>query len=223
MNRVLCHFSCGAASAVATKLAIEKYGDRVEILHIEIAEKHSDNKRFLLDCEKWFGIPIKTVHNERYGGSIFAVFEQSGFIKNQFGAKCTTELKRKVREQYQRPDDLHIFGFTLEEETRALDFDERNQQLNTEWILIDNKITKQDCLVILTQVGIEIPTMYKLGYINNNCIGCVKGGMGYWNKIRQDFPEVFERMAKRERAMGYALLKDKSGMVFLDELDPQRG
>ena len=36
------------------------------------------------------------------------------------------------------------------------------------------------------------PLMYDLGYPNNNCIGCVKGGMGYWNHIRKDFPEVFE-------------------------------
>ncbi len=37
--------------------------------------------------------------------------------------------------------------------------------------------------------------MYDLGYPNNNCIGCVKGGMGYWNKIRKDFPEVFQKRA----------------------------
>ena len=28
MRRILCHFSCGAASAVATKLAINKYGKK---------------------------------------------------------------------------------------------------------------------------------------------------------------------------------------------------
>lgn len=224
MNRILCHFSCGAASAVATKLAIEKYGaERVEILHIEIAEEHPDNKRFLGDCERWFGVPIKTVRNEKFGGSIFAVFDQAGFIKNQFGAKCTTELKRKVREKHQLPTDIHIFGFTVEEEQRALDFEERNQALSCDWVLIDNNLSKQDCLAIINRAGIEVPEMYKLGYANNNCIGCVKGGMGYWNKIRKDFPSAFERMAKKEREIGYALLKDKNGMVFLDELDPSRG
>lgn len=222
--RVLCHFSCGAASAVATKMAIEQYGKkRVHIMHIEIAEEHSDNKRFLEDCENWFGVPIHTVKNEKFKGSIFAVFEQSGFIKNQFGAKCTTELKRKVRAEHQLPNDIHIFGFTAEEEQRAIDFEQRNAELNCDWLLINNNVSKQDCLGIIASEGIEIPTMYKLGYINNNCIGCVKGGMGYWNKIRKDFPEAFDRMAKKERAIGYALLKDKNGMVFLDELDPNRG
>ena len=66
--------------------------------------------------------------------------------------------------------------------------------------------------------------MYKLGYNNNNCIGCVKGGMGYWNKIRVDFPLHFDRMAKLERQIGYTCLhNDKEGNIYLDELDPKRG
>ena len=67
------------------------------------------------------------------------------------------------------------------------------------------------------------PLMYELGYPNNNCVGCIKGGMGYWNKIRKDFPEVFESRARLERLVGYSILKDKNGPVFLDELDPERG
>lgn len=70
---------------------------------------------------------------------------------------------------------------------------------------------------------IENPAMYKMGYNNNNCIGCVKGGMGYWNKIRKDFPNVFDRMAKIEREVGATCLKDQSGKIFLDELSPNRG
>jgi len=61
--------------------------------------------------------------------------------------------------------------------------------------------------------------MYDLGYPNNNCIGCVKGGMGYWNKIRIDFPDVFEQRAKEERLIGHSCIKG----CFLDELDPNRG
>lgn len=68
---------------------------------------------------------------------------------------------------------------------------------------------------MLWKAGIEIPAMYKMGYNNNNCIGCVKGGMGYWNKIRKDFPKVFDRMAKIEREVGATCLKDQSGKYFL--------
>ena len=69
--------------------------------------------------------------------------------------------------------------------------------------------------------------MYRLGYQNNNCLGCVKGGSGYWNKIRRDFPEVFERRVVQSRRLGVKLVKATvDGVrrpVFLDELDPEAG
>jgi hypothetical protein len=79
--------------------------------------------------------------------------------------------------------------------------------------------------------GIEQPMMYRMGYRNNNCIGCVKGGMGYWNKIRRDFPEAFERMSKMERELNAAICKKEGKTdgkrwrrrIFLDELKPTDG
>jgi len=65
--------------------------------------------------------------------------------------------------------------------------------------------------------------MYRMGYSNNNCVGCVKGGIGYWNKIRRDFPDRFRRMAEIERKVGATCLKDEHGRIWLDELDPTRG
>ena len=221
--RVLCHFSCGAASAIATKLAIEKYGkSRVSILHIEIKEEHSDNKRFLSECQEWFGVPINTVGNDKFGRSIYKVFER-GYLKGIHGAPCTTELKRKVRAEYQQENDIHVFGYTLDEKQRAWDFEDRNPELKVDFILIDKLIKKSDCYSLLMKAGIELPTMYKLGYNNNNCIGCVKGGMGYWNKIRKDFPEQFNKMASIERQVGHSILRDNGIPLFLDELDPNRG
>ena len=41
----------------------------------------------------------------------------------------------------------------------------------------------------------------------------------YWNKIRRDFPDVYDEMAKAERELGRSCLKS----TFLDELEPQAG
>lgn len=49
------------------------------------------------------------------------------------------------------------------------------------------------------------------------------GGIGYWNKIRVDFPDVFKERANLERAVGHAILHDSNGAIWLDELDPNRG
>ena len=49
--------------------------------------------------------------------------------------------------------------------------------------------------------------------------GTLLDSMGYWNRIRKDFPEVFERRAREERAIGHSCIKGH----FLDELDPNAG
>ena len=80
---------------------------------------------------------------------------------------------------------------------------------------------------MIDRAGIEVPEMYKMGYQNNNCIGCVKGQQGYWNKIRVDFPDVFHRMSEVERKLDVSINKRYEGKnrirVFLDELDPKAG
>jgi 3'-phosphoadenosine 5'-phosphosulfate sulfotransferase (PAPS reductase)/FAD synthetase len=220
--RVISWFSCGAASAVATILAAIKYGE-IEAVYCRVVEEHEDNLRFLDEFTQVTGIPVKIIMDEPHEGSIYKVFMKRGFIKNQYGAPCTMILKKDMRKAYQRPDDIQIFGYTAEEQDRADRFIDGNNDVNEEFILIDNNVSKQDCYAHLSRLGLKLPAMYQLGYSNNNCIGCVKGGMGYWNKIRKDFPDRFDKMAKAERLIGHAVNKDDKGPVYLDELDPKRG
>ena len=217
-GRVLVWFSCGAASACAAKLTIDKYPD-AEILYCDTLKyEHSDNRRFLSDVEKWLGREIKILHSTEYA-DIFDVFDKTGWLNGIHGARCTTELKRNVRERYQMPGDLHVFGFCADELGRIDDYERNNPELRLLWPLRDAGMDKQACLNMLMRAGIELPMMYRLGYRNNNCVGCVKGGRGYWNKIRREFPEAFERMAWQERKMGSTCIKG----VYLDELDPTAG
>lgn len=54
MKRILCWFSCGAASAYAAKIACESYGSELEILYCDtLAYEHPDNRRFMKDVEQW--------------------------------------------------------------------------------------------------------------------------------------------------------------------------
>lgn len=220
--RVISWFSCGAASAVATILAAIKYGE-IEAVYCRVVEEHEDNLRFIDDFTRVIGIPIKIIMDEPSQGSIYNIFQKRGFIKNQFGAPCTMILKKNMRKAYQQLGDIQILNYTSEEQDRADRFIDANNDVTEDFLLIANGINKQDCYRYIRSLGIELPVMYKLGYPNNNCIGCVKGGMGYWNKIRKDFPDAFDRMAKLERQLNHAINKDKKGSVFLDELDPKRG
>ena len=223
-SRVVSWFSCGAASAYATYLGHRKYTNiPFEAVYCKVAEEHPDNIRFLHEFSTFTDIPVVTIGDSKHNQSIFEVFRKRKFIKGPTGAPCTMLLKKNVRKAYERDSDIQIFGYTAEEESRADRFIDSNNSVNVDFILLEKNITKNQCLEFVKDMGIEIPTMYKLGYSNNNCIGCVKGGMGYWNKIRVDFPNAFSKMALLERELGHSINKDKNGPVYLDVLASDRG
>lgn len=228
MSRIVCHFSCGAASAVATKLTILSAPDAQEIaiLNAFITEEHPDNRRFLTDCEKWFGRPVTVLRDEKFNASVRTVWSRKRFMKSAFGAPCSMHLKREVIEAACFPDDVHVFGYTAEElESRKAV--RRMLDNGALMPLIDRGLSHADCLAIIERAGIELPAMYRLGYNNANCIGCCKGGEGYWNKIRRDFPEQFAEVVQIQEAIGpgaYLFRNRKTGIRYgLKDLDSNAG
>lgn len=235
-SKVLVWVCCGTTSAIAGKLAIQQYGlENCEFYYIGIKSAHADNARFLAALEKWYGKEIITRCSTKYADQ-FEVIEDTGYVNGAGGARCTLELKKYVRMKIQIdfPNAIQIFGFEYakKEINRAIRFLEQYPECNARFPLIEQEVTKAQCAEILLLNGIDLPTMYLLGYNNNNCIGCVKGKKGYWNKIREDFPETFARMAIAEREAGHSCIKvdvkqpdgTKVGKpVFLDELKPTEG
>jgi|TARA_Y100000310_G_scaffold151235_1_gene150788 3'-phosphoadenosine 5'-phosphosulfate sulfotransferase (PAPS reductase)/FAD synthetase len=223
--RVVVWFSCGASSAVAAKLAIQEYGDRCVVAYCDPGGEHPSNKKFLKDVEEWIGQEIIVLRNTKGYKDHFDVFRKTKYINGIQGARCTIELKKKCRFEFQLADDIHIFGYTAEEKKRAKKFNHHNHELTTDWILIRKEVSKGDCLGVLWKARIDIPILYDLGYNHNNCIMCPKGGKGYANKIRVDFPEHFQEMALIEREIGHSIFRNEEdgSRIYLDELDPKAG
>jgi len=217
-KRHISWFSCGAASAVATKIMLQEVDDLI-IAYSEIKEEHPDNKRFLADCVRWYNRPITIMGNDKYDRSIYKVFEKVKYISGVKGATCTRLLKKQVRIDFQQDGDIQYFGYTHDKKDmdRADRFIDANPDVDARFPLIERGITKADCLSMIKDAGIELPEMYKLGYHNNNCIGCVKGAAGYWNKIREDFPETFERMSETEEKIGASICKIEHGTRGTDD------
>jgi hypothetical protein len=216
-------FSCGITSAIACKLAVDKYGaNNVKLIYIEIDSAHEDNERFISDCEKWIGVRIDRRRSAKYKDQ-FDVIKQIRYVNGAAGAACTKVLKKDVRfsieKEFKIESQIFGFEFSLKEINRAIRFSEQYPQTNPIYPLIDSELTKEMCADILLKNGIKLPVMYELGFHNNNCIGCVKGGKGYWNHIRKHFPDSFNQMAKAERDVGHSCIKN----TFLDELKPHEG
>jgi hypothetical protein len=218
-------FSCGAASAVAAKLTVDKYKDTHNILIVNnpIKEEHEDNRRFLKDVEKWIEHPILEAKCKEYpSASIVDVFEKRKYMSGIQGAPCTMLLKKQARYEFELEHDIdwHVLGFTIDEWKRQKNFNERERG-NTIPILVTNLITKEDCFKIFRKAGIKLPVVYDMGLPNANCIGCVKSqSPTYWNLIRGLFPEQYKNREEQSRRIGVKLVKLHGKRIFLDELKP---
>lgn len=221
-------FSCGAASAVAAKLTIDKYRSTnpIRVLNNPIEEEPKDNRRFLHDCEEWFGREVELVVSSKYpDSSVISVWDDKKFMSSIHGAICTTELKKKARQEWEvrnghNADSYLVMGFTVDEVDRYERF-RLTERPNLLPVLIEAGLSKNDCFQIIREAGIALPDAYLRGYPNANCIGCVKAtSPTYWNHVRKMDPDVFDQRAKQSRELGARLVRVKGQRIFLDELDP---
>ena len=212
-------FSAGVSSAVATKLAI---ADIDKIIYQHIDDQDEDTLRFVTDCEAWFGKPIEIIQSPLK--TVEAACRYRHYVAGPTGAACTRMLKRELRKEWEYQNlffawPAYVWGFDVNEQDRA---DQRKREMpdcRHRFPLIENGLTKSNAHGLLAAAGIRRPKMYDLGFPNNNCVGCVKGGKAYWNLIRRLRPDVFWQRAIMEREIGGSCING----VYLDELDPNAG
>jgi len=212
-------FSRGAASAVAAKLDIIAHPGGV-VVTCSTGAEHPDNNRFQDDCERWFGVPVEVLHSEKYVDT-WDVWQRRKFMAGRTGAPCTIELKLKPRLAYQRPDDIHIMGYTADalDIARAKRFRQEFFELTVETPLIDHDLNKGACLALLDDAGIEVPLTYALGFPNANCLPCSRAtSPDYWSLMRKEFPVQFERAATLSRKLGARLSRIRGERIFIDEI-----
>lgn len=220
MSKIIAWWSGGITSAVTCKICIDLYGlENVRFIFIDTRNEDEDTYRFLSDCEKWYGAKIETIASSEFQ-SVQEVWRKHKSLNVATGAICSTVLKRKVRELWQKTNeyDYQAFGFELSESKRASSMTINNPKAKAIYPLLLYGLSKKDCIAIVQEAGLKVPRVYEYGYKNNNCFktGCVQGGIGYWQKLRNEYPLKFEAMASMEHELTdmkgkpVTMLKDQS-------------
>lgn len=143
-------FSSGAASAVAAKLTVERYGATcdVHLVNNPVAEEDADNLRFLRDVEAWCGVEVEFARNAYYPtASAVDVWNRRGGMAFPNGAPCTVSLKKHARQQWEKnnPVDWHVLGFTADERRRHERFI-MIERSNVIPVLIEAGLTKRTAI-----------------------------------------------------------------------------
>jgi len=212
--RTIGWFSCGAASAVAVKLT------GAMPVYCETGAEHRDNARFMADCERWFGREVVRLQSDEYADT-WDVWNKTRWLAGINGARCTTELKVKPRLAFQRPDDIHVFGYTADgpDADRAERLRTNYPEITILTPLIERGITKASCLDMVQRAGIRLPPTYAMGFQNNNCLPCVKAtSAAYWALMRLEFPDQFWRMAHLSRELDVRLCRINGERAFIDDI-----
>jgi hypothetical protein len=221
-RKIAVWFSCGAASAVAAIETFKQYpGAEIRVLNTPVPEEHKDNRRFCEDVGRYLGVNIELVVNENTNHRSCDDVWKNNFMSTPKGAKCTQLIKKKARQQWEKLNLGYevVLGFTADEKERHEDFVMSERPILP--VLIDAGISKNDCYKTLIDLGIELPEMYRLGYPNANCIGCVKAtSPTYWNHVRKTHPDVFDERVEQSDRYGAKLVRVNNKRIHLRELDP---
>jgi hypothetical protein len=210
-GRVIGWWSGGVASAVACKLALDQWGDRVDLVFCDTGWEHPDTFEFMWDFENMFDVEIKSIRSLKYTDPE-AVWRRFKGMNFAHGAPCSTHLKKGPRLLYQdtKEDFCQVFGFDYgaKEERRATNLLVNNPDINPVFPLIVNKLDREGLFTTLESWGLKRPKTYD-HFLNNNCIGaddsplggCVQGGAGYWLKIKELYPKKYDYMANIEHGI----------------------
>ncbi|MGB1816914.1 MAG: hypothetical protein ACPHJ3_16265 [Rubripirellula sp.] len=211
--------SGGAASSVAWKRCLDKYGhDRVRPVFADTKTEHTDLYRFLDDCERAFDQKIERLCD---GRDIWDVFDAHGIMripKAGNACKASIELKQKPLDKWFKSSDCDAIAVGIEflEPERIAAF--TNRLSGTVLFPLCDRPLLSECEIVeeVRKWGIDPPQLYKDDYTHNNCGGfCILAGLGQWAANRKRDPDGFAYHADRERRFnektGFPILRDQSG------------
>jgi hypothetical protein len=220
-------FSFGAASAIATQRAIDRYGrSKVFIWGADTGWEDEDAYRFAEDCQRRWGVKIRYHRTYNADGSIktpLDVAEEKQIIPNSSLAPCSQELKFQPFEDW--VSRLHtnvavLLGFDVFEKHRISPRQCWHRVRSGKWrapygyhTRLANVVAEDYPLlwkpyefrpypmVIQNDWGIKPPRLYAAGFPHNNCGGrCFRQGQKEWHRLYVHFPERFAQMRDWETA-----------------------
>ena len=227
-NPVIAWWSGGVTSAVTCKLCIDWFGiENVRVIFQDTQNEDESTYVFLSQCENWYGTNIEKIKNPDFR-NIQEIWYKNKSLNVATGAICSTELKQNVRKDFEKNNkySYQAFGFDIDEIDRAKGMKKNNPKAKPIFPLINELLNKKNCIKIIQDannmfVKIDLPKPYNEGYSNNNCFKtmCVQGGIGYWQKVKREYPNKFDVMAKVEhdltelKGQPVTMLKDQGNVA----------
>lgn len=219
----ICQLSGGAASWLAARRVIDKYGKgNVLLVFADTLFESAGLYRFLDAAVVNLGARFIRLCE---GRDPWQVFEDENFLGNSRADPCSRILKREliddwVSARWEVEDVVHYFGFDWTEEHRLEIlrpyFAPARVVAPLSW---PPYLSKAQIIDAARQAGLPISGLYEDGFDHDNCAGrCVKAGQAHYAKLLQLRPETYADVEARESKMrarlgNISILRDRTGGV----------
>jgi hypothetical protein len=193
-------------SADGGRIETQGHSDEIILLWHDTKEEHPDTIRFIREMAEALGLPVTEWSD---GRSVTQVFRDEGFPReqsehgvlahSQAGAGVAIECGYEV---------VKLVGMSAKEPRRVA----RQVSLSVNggytvrFPLIETSTTKQQATDWCLAMGVKPSAMYCWSE-HANCVGCVKGGMAYWQAVAKNAPEVYAQRAALEEEFGHGILR----------------
>lgn len=200
-------YSGGIGSGMTADLVRQKYGcDNTLMLFADTNMEDEDLYRFNKELSEKLDVMLITIAD---GRDVWQVFNDVKFIGNSRVDPCSRILKRDLIKKWILsnfdPEEVDIFvGIDCTEEHRLERIKTRNTRLNYRSILIEQNIflDKRKKFDWCESLNIQIPRLYTLGFLHNNCGGfCVKAGLKQFKQLYTIMPDRYKWHEDREQAL----------------------
>ena len=196
--------SGGLTSAYVANIILEK--TNADLVYTDTGWEDIDLFRFLDDLEKLFNQKIIRLKHEKYNNPE-ELFNGLGMLGSNRVPNCSRYMKVEVLQKYLKEkysnNCIVYFGIDYSEKHRAdrIKFQYDKLGIETKFPLVESKdfFIKDKITNWLKDNKIEIPRLYKDGYIHNNCSGgCVRAGKKSWLHLLKNNPEVYIERESRD-------------------------
>lgn len=220
--KVVVGFSGGITSAWCAEWALKNYPkDKVILLFHDTKEEDEDTYRFIKDMEKYFNHPII---EQSDGRSVTELFYDEGCLASNRRSFCSRILKLEQRKKYFHKlkkegveEILLVFGFSKDEWQRVqrAHMGAIQDAYSVRFPIVEVGLAKQKCVEWLVEKNICPPRMY-IWSGHANCLGCVRGSQGYWEKVLENAPDIFEQRKRLEEEFKSTFM---GGALSLKEIE----
>ena len=212
MRRIVVGFSGGLTSAWCAGWALRTYPkDEVVLLWHDVKEEHPDTVRFVHEMAAALDMPVTEWSD---GRSVTQLFRDEAYLGNNQNAMCSRILKQIPGSKYIAAaiecgyEVVKVVGMSAKEPDRVANQAAKavNGGFTVRFPMIETGTTKQQATDWVLSMGVKPSAIYCWSE-HANCVGCVKGGMAYWQAVAKNAPDVYAQRIALEEEFGHGILR----------------